>query len=191
MTAQRQEAPASLRGTITLISGCMFSGKTTELLQRLDQAASRGTLAVKHASDIRFAEDMILTHGGKSRPAVIVQRASDILRRAQRGIDIVGIDEAHFFDAELPLVVARLANAGISSVLTSLDPDSWGRPFPINWALAELSDNVVCKFATCARCRAPANRTQRLTPIINGQMIVDPSNYEPRCEICWRPPPIS
>lgn len=167
----------------------MFSGKTTELLRQLDRVDPHRALAVKHASDLRFTNGLILTHGGKSRPAVTVNRAQDILEFAGDKVELVGIDEAHFFDVELPNVVSALANAGKSVVVTSLDPDSWGRPFPINSALEEICGEVIGKSATCARCRAPATRTQRLTPIIAGRMIVDPSNYEPRCLKCWHTPP--
>jgi len=72
--------------------------------------------------------------------------------------------------------------------LTSLEPDSWGRPFLINGRLREVCTSCILKTATCSRCGAIADRTQRLTPVVGGQMIVDPSHYEPRCRKCWRPP---
>ncbi|MBI1826248.1 MAG: hypothetical protein HYR83_07655 [Planctomycetes bacterium] len=81
------------RGTITLITGSMFSGKTTELLRQLDRVDPHRALAVKHASDLRFTNGLILTHGGKSRPAVTVNRAQDILEFAGDKVELVGIDD--------------------------------------------------------------------------------------------------
>ena len=101
---------------------------------------------------------------------------------------MAAIDEAHFFDASLAAVVAGLAQRGVDVVVTSLQPDSWGRPFTVAERLLAIADEPMVTTATCARCGALADRTQRLTPIVDGQMVVKPSNYEPRCRSCWRPP---
>ncbi len=177
------------RGTITVICGCMFSGKTTELLRRLAECPRGKALAFKHAIDTRYSASAIVSHAGKASPAIVVTDASAIERHVTDGIGLAAIDEAHFFDESLADVVARLAQRGMDVVLTALQPDSWGRLFPATQRLLEIADEPIVTTATCARCGASADHTQRLTPVIDGQMVVEPSNYEPRCRNCWRPPP--
>jgi len=167
----------------------MFSGKTTELLRRVAEHPCGKALAFKHAIDTRYSASAIVSHGGKASPAIVVANADDIDRHVTDGIELIAVDEAHFFDERLAEVVARLAEQGADVVLTSLQPDSWGRPFPAAQRLLAIADEPIVTTATCARCRALADRTQRLTPIIDGQMVVEPDNYEPRCRNCWRPPP--
>ena len=86
-------------------------------------------------------------------------------------------------------VIEALARRGLGVVLTSLDPDSWGRPFHVVERLRPIAGESVSLQATCARCDAVASRTQRLTPIVHGNMADGPENYEPRCPACWTPPP--
>lgn len=173
---------------MSLILGCMFSGKTTELISRVGRFPSETVLAIKHEIDTRFGGGAIVTHGGKAISAVAVAGAREILERTGDSVRVVAIDEGHFFDAELIGVIKRLNARGVSVVVASLEPDSWGRPFPINDSLRKSSDECVVKTALCGRCGATADRTQRLTPIVGGNMVVDPSHYEPRCRACWRPP---
>ena len=86
-------------------------------------------------------------------------------------------------------VTAILAKRGLSVVITSLDPDSWGRPFDVVERLRPIAGETIPLQAACAQCAARATRTQRLTPIIGGNMADAPENYEPRCRDCWAPPP--
>ena len=130
-----------------------------------------------------------MSHGGKASPAIVVANAYNIERHIADGIEMAAIDEAHFFDERLADVVVRLVQRGVDVVLTSLQPDSWGRSFAATERLLNLADEPLVTTAVCARCGALADCTQRLTPIIDGQMVVEPSNYEPRCRKCWRPPP--
>jgi thymidine kinase len=173
---------------VTLIQGCMFSGKTTELLRRIDAQAPETVIAIKHVVDTRYSGAQIVSHAGKAHSAIAVHRSDDILAVVRPSTRIVAIDEAHFFDDDLLDTIATLADHGIDVVLTSLEPDSWGRPFPINHRLRSTGAEVVALFCFCARCGGRADRTQRLTPVVNGNMIVEPQNYEPRCEKCWKPP---
>jgi pyridoxal phosphate enzyme (YggS family) len=183
------DSPAiSARGTTTLILGCMFSGKTTELLRRLVGPSVVTALAIKHATDTRFAPRALVSHSGKAHSATVVAQADEIPRLISNGINLLAIDEAHFFDDRLIGVIEQTARLGIDVVVASLEPDSWGRTFPINRGLREIADECLLLRATCAHCGRPADRTQRLTPIVNGQMVVDPSHYEPRCTACWQPP---
>jgi thymidine kinase len=101
----------------------------------------------------------------------------------------VALDEAHFFNGGLDEIVADLKRRGIDVMLTSLDRDSWGRPFAVVEQLRRIADEQITLHAVCAKCGAQADRTQRLTPIIDGQMVGGPESYEPRCQNCWLPPP--
>ena len=180
------------RGITTLIAGCMFSGKTRELLRRLRCHRLDRGMAFKHVIDFRYRKDAVVTHDGDHIPAVPVTDGREIIEKVRDGLEIVAIDEAHFFErgaGGLVDAVESLAKRGIHVVLTGLDLDSWGRPFVVMERLAEMVDEPIVMHASCARCGGLANRTQRTTPIINGQIIGGPESFEPRCETCWSPPP--
>jgi thymidine kinase len=176
----------------------MFSGKTTELLRRLE-AAPRA-LAFKHAADRRFHDTHIISHAGKAHAAVAVTDAAEILSRLTADAPLVVVDEGHFFDESpvsscsaehrLSLYDAAeiITRGGIDVAIAALQPDSWGRPFSSVSRLLQRADEPAATYATCARCGGRADRTQRLTPILDGRMVVSPDNYEPRCQTCWRPP---
>lgn len=176
---------------MSLILGCMFSGKTTELILRVERYPAESVLAIKHSIDTRFGRDAIMSHGGQALPATPVSCAREILNLIGPKTQIVAIDEGHFFDVELVEVIEGLNRRGLNVVLTSLEPDSWGRSFRMNELLREAAAECVMKSAACAQCGGVANRTQRLTPVVNGNMVVDPSHYEPRCQRCWREPVVA
>ncbi len=185
----RVDVPRADHGTVTLITGCMFSGKTSELLRRIEQHTPARTLAVKHAIDTRYSTNEIVSHAGKAHPARSVTGAAEILVRLPRGVEFVAIDEAHHFDMGLVDVTSILAHRGLNVVLTSLDPNSWGKPFAVAECLKKIADEPITLTATCARCKKVADYTQRLTPIIDGNMVDGPENYEARCRNCWSAPP--
>ncbi len=176
------------RGIVTVIFGCMFSGKTTELLRRIRRYPAEHVLAVKHRIDTRYSANQIVSHSGLAYPALALGRAGGIPQFLTGDTRIIAIDEAHFFADELLDVTLRLANRGVHVVLTSLHPDSWGKPFPIGERLRAIADEPITLFATCARCGATADRTQRLTPITGDNMVGGPESSEPRCRNCWAPP---
>lgn len=177
------------RGSICLFTGCMFSGKTTRLLARLNEYPATAIFACKHEIDDRYSADAIVSHGGKSFAAISVCSALGITRNLSHQIKLVAIDEAHFFDDPLVEVVKLLVDRGVDVMLTGLDRDSWGRKFPLIERIYAMADESVVLQATCARCRKPADRTQRLTPIVDGCMVGGAESYEPRCRMCWHPPP--
>jgi len=178
-------------GTITLITGCMFSGKTTEMLRRLDAYAAGACATFKHVIDTRYGVDAVVSHGGLSRPAAAIRSSRELLTAICDETRIVAVDEAHFFDADLPNVVRAFADRGVHVVLTGLDRDSWGEPLEVVDALGRLADETVHKVAQCAGCGGQADRTQRLTPIIDGDMVGGAESYQPRCQACWSPPACS
>lgn len=177
------------RGSIRLFCGCMFSGKTTRLLGRLNDYPASTIFACKHEIDDRYRADAIVSHGGKSFAAISVCSALGITRNLNRQIRLVAIDEAHFFDDSLAEVVKLLVDRGVDVLLTGLDRDSWGRKFSLIARIFAMADESVVLQATCARCQKPADRTQRLTPIVDGCMVGGVESYEPRCQPCWHPPP--
>lgn len=176
-------------GVITLITGCMFSGKTTELLRRVDAVDSRRTIVFKHIIDTRYSANAVVTHGGLSYPAVVVDSASAMSDQIASDALLVGVDEAHFLDDPIIESVANLRQRGVNVVLTALNYDSWGNPFSVIRHLEKIADARIHLTATCASCGQQADRTQRTTPIVDGNMIGGAESYEPRCVGCWEAPP--
>ncbi len=174
------------RGLLTLLTGCMFSGKTTELLRRV--AAAGSVQVFKHAMDDRYRRDAVVTHTGELTDAEVVRGADEIAAKVHAGTRLVAIDEAHFFEIELCTVIDTLRSRGVDLIVTALDRGSWGQRFPVVDRLLELADECVQKFAVCAQCGGRAEWTQRLTPIIEGRLVGGPEAYEPRCARCWHAP---
>lgn len=179
-----------MTGRLILIRGCMFSGKSERLLDRLQAARGSGrrVVAFKHASDDRYAAAQIVTHDGRRAEAFAAGEASEIWKLAAEA-DWVGIDEGQFFDAGLIDVCRRLVERGCDVVVAGLDLDSWGRPFGPMPQLAEIADEVVETYGRCARCGGIANRTQRLVAVEGQKMVGGPESYECRCAACFEAPP--
>ena len=191
-SAQQNDRPPSSsrrRGKVELICGCMFGGKTEELLRRARELDADKVVLFKHARDDRYSTTEIVTHRHNRHSAVTVPAAAEILQRVPPQAEWVGIDEGHFFDPALAEVCRALARRGCTVLVTALDLDSWGRPFAPVIRLREEADAVLIKHAACARCGRPADHTQRTTPIVNGNMVGGPEAFEPRCLSCWAPPP--
>ena len=189
--SDHHNASDSALGTMTLITGCMFSGKTSELLRRLDGIKPQPYLVFKHVIDNRYDPDSVVSHGGKAIPAIRVASADELSSHVGDGVSLVAIDEGHFFDRSLVEIAKSLTRVGISVIITALDRDSWSRPFPVVDESRALADEEVRLYATCASCGARADRTQRTQPIVDGQMVGGPESYEPRCAKCWSPPVVS
>lgn len=177
------------RGVVTVLSGCMFSGKTTELLRQLTSLRSGAGVAFKHVIDDRYRYDALVSHAGKAYSAIVVSSPRRMLEHLHSTVELIAIDDAHFFDRDLGRIVERSAESGIDVIVACLDLDSWGRPFPLCRDLCSIADQSVTMYAVCARCRSVGDRTQRLTPIVDGRLVGGPESYEPRCRRCWRPPP--
>jgi thymidine kinase len=159
-------------GSIEVITGSMFCGKTDELIRRLRRAtiARQKVQVFKPVIDTRYAVEKVTSHAGSEYDALPVQTAAEILERLASETTVVGIDEAQFFDNEIISISQMLADQGVRVIVAGLDTDFRGEPFgpmPFLMAKAEVVDKL---HAICMVCGEAASRTQRL---VNGK----PANY--------------
>ena len=160
-------------GSIEVITGSMFCGKTDELIRRLRRAtiARQKVQVFKPAIDIRYTVEKVTSHAGSEFDAMPIQSAKEILSRLAADTTVVGIDEAQFFDHDIIQISQQLADRGLRVLIAGLDTDFRGEPFgpmPILMAKADLVDKL---HAICMVCGEPASRTQRL---VDGQ----PARYD-------------
>ncbi len=173
--------------TIELIIGCMFSGKTTELIRRIEALApSKRIVTLKPAIDDRYSPTHIVTHHRRTATAQTVESARAILNRVGDA-EVVAIDEIHFFDDAIVEVCQELAQRGMRVICTGLDLDMWGDVFPHVERLSRIADTTVLT-AACKACGRPANRTHRTVPLLDNNLVGGPAEFEPRCEKCFTPP---
>lgn len=177
------------KGRIEVICGCMFSGKTELLMDRVTLARAGGcrVAVFKHAADDRYASCSLVAHSGRRMEARPVSTSEGLVRLAEDA-DVIAVDEAQFFDDGLPAVCRRLRDAGRVVILAGLDRDSWDQPFGPMPALASIADDVCYRTARCRVCGEAAEHTQRTAPI-SGSMVGGPEAYEPRCGRCFVAPP--
>ena len=176
-------------GSIEVITGSMFSGKSEELIRRLTRAkiARRRIQVFKPRIDTRFSEVEVVSHGGLRLTAHAVTNSGDILGRTDPRTEVVGIDEAQFFDAGIVEVVTRLADLGKRVIIAGLDQDYLGKPFDPMPALMAEAEEVTKTRAICIRCGAPASRTQRLVESKERVVVGAAGLYEARCRRCFEP----
>lgn len=175
-------------GWIEVVTGCMFSGKTEELIRRLGRAryARQSVIVFKPEIDNRYAEDAIGSHQGKTLRSVKVRTAREILRYVGDA-RVVGVDEAQFFDEELPGVCDQLASAGRRVIVAGLDTDFQGQPFGPMPELLARAEYISKYLAICVVCGAPANRSQRVVNRSRQVLVGAQDAYEARCRRCWDP----
>jgi thymidine kinase len=172
-------------GWIEVICGSMFSGKTEELIRRVKRAqiAKLKVIIFKPKIDTRYSPNHIVTHDAQRISSVPVESVTEILEQSQNE-DVVGIDEAQFFDTELVDVCQQLANSGKRVIVAGLDQDYQGQPFePIPQLLA-IAEYITKTLAICVKCGNPANRTQRLSKNANRVVVGAQDIYEARCRKC-------
>lgn len=183
-----------MSGTVELIVGSMFSGKSEELIRRVkrEKYAQQRVAMFKPAMDNRYSVTDVVTHDGTSFPAHAVENADDLLNIADtEKLDVVGIDEAQFFGPELVLYVHQLAARWNKKVIIAgLDTDFRGEPFPTIVPLMFRADELTKLRAKCHSCGKDASCTQRLRdglPVIDGNVFVVGGHeaYEARCRDCF------
>lgn len=164
----------------------MFSGKTEELIRRLNRAriARLKVEIFSPKADTRYREDAIVSHNANSIPSTPVENASSILLLAS-DVKVIGIDEAQFFDDELPDVCNTLANKGVRVIVAGLDMDFRGRPFGPMPRMMAIADSVTKLNAVCVKCGNPAMYSYRLAPDESQVLLGEKESYEPRCRNCY------
>lgn len=175
-------------GWIEVIAGCMYSGKTEELIRRLQRCryAKQRVVTVKPAVDVRYAVGDVVSHADLRVPCVPVASAAEIMR-VVGDAEVVGVDEAQFFDADLVRIVQRLADEGRRVVVAGLDQDFRGEPFEPMPQLMAVAEYVTKVLAVCTVCGAPASRSQRLVAHEDRVLLGASAVYEARCRAHWRP----
>jgi len=173
-------------GWIEVICGSMFSGKTEELIRRLKRAkiAKQRVEIFKPSIDVRYDEENVVSHDETAIKSTPVQTASQILLLAY-DVDVVGIDEAQFFDNELAAVCNLLANDGVRVIVAGLDMDYQGKPFGPIPSLVATAEYVTKVHAICIRCGNLAQYSYRT--VNNDKLVVlgETDHYEPLCRKCY------
>src|SRR5688572_9970852 len=174
------------RGWIEVICGSMFSGKTEELIRRLKRAtiANLKVEIFKPAIDTRYDEVKIISHDENAIVSTPVDNSQKILLLAQ-GVDVIGVDEAQFFDEEITRVCDELALLGIRVIVAGLDMDYLGNPFGQMPFLMAKADFVTKLHAICMRCGNIANYSYRKIPNDDRFLLGQQNIYEPRCRKCY------
>lgn len=184
------------KGHIEVVCGCMFSGKTEELIRRIRRAlyARQKVQVFSHASDTRYGKNVVASHNGMNIEAVPVPAAGEVLKSLAAETNIVAIDEAQFFDREVAEVAQALADRGLRVIVAGLDMDFRGEPFGPMPLLITQADQVDKLSAICVVCGGAATRTQR---IVNGApakyddpviLVGAREAYEARCRRCHQVP---
>lgn len=175
------------RGRIEVICGSMFSGKTEELIRRIKRAifAKQKVEIFKPALDTRYSEADVVSHEGNSIPSTPIDSSASLLLLAQ-GNDVIGIDEAQFFDENIIDVCNQLANQGIRIIIAGLDLDFKGVPFGPMPKLLAIADEVSKVHAICVRCGALAYVSHRLVNIEKQVLLGEKDEYEPLCRECYK-----
>ena len=179
-------------GWLEVICGCMFAGKTEELIRRIDvlSYAKKNIIVFKPKIDNRYSEKEIVSHAGTKVPCIVVKESKDILKYVKPDTEVIAIDEVQFFDHDIVDVCEYLADKGLRVMVAGLDKDFRGEPFGVLPELLTRAEFVTKLTAVCAKCGAPATRTQRL---VGGQpasfedpviMVGADERYEPRCRHC-------
>jgi thymidine kinase len=176
-------------GWIEVITGSMFSGKSEELIRRLRRAqiARQKVQIFKPRVDDRFDDDQIVSHSEMRIASQTVRDSDELLRRVDDDTDVVGIDEAQFFDAKLPAACDTLANRGKRVIVAGLDQDYLGRPFEPMPQLLAIAEYITKTLAICVVCGEPANHTQRLVASSDRVLVGATGVYEARCRHCFDP----
>jgi thymidine kinase len=173
-------------GVIEVITGSMFSGKTEELIRRMRRAGfARQRIEIfKPAIDVRYSATDVVSHDENSIRSTAVENSSNILLMAN-DVDVIGIDEAQFFDKHLVDVVVQLANQGIRVIVAGLDMDFKGQPFGPMPGLMAIADFVTKVHAVCVRCGANALFSHRLSDKEQIVLLGEKDIYEPLCRPCY------
>ena len=172
-------------GWIEVITGCMFSGKTEELIRRLRRAqiAKQKVKIFKPRIDARYSENSIVSHNEQSLPSILIDDIIEVLKHSDDA-QVIGIDEAQFFNESVIHICNSLASKGKRVIVAGLDQDYTGKPFEPMPQLLAIAEYITKQHAICVVCGNPADKTQRKTTE-SERVIVGAANiYEARCRKC-------
>lgn len=180
------QGPRLRRGSIEVVCGSMFSGKTEELIRRMKRAqfAKLRVEIFKPAIDVRYSEEEVVSHDHRAIQSTPVESSSSILLLAD-DVDVVGIDEAQFFDMGIVDVCTELANRGIRVIVAGLDMDYKGVPFGPMPALLAIAEDVYKTHAICVQCGDLAYISHRLVESDKRVLLGETEKYEPLCRHCY------
>ena len=180
-----QNISGERRGWIEVICGSMFSGKTEELIRRLKRAkiANLKIEIYKPAADTRYDVNKIVSHDTNAIPATQVANSAEILTLAEHA-QVIGIDEAQFFDEGIIAVCETLVMQGKRVIVAGLDMDYLGKPFGPMPALLSVADFITKLHAICVQCGHLANVSYRTSDEEGTVVLGEKNNYEPRCRVC-------
>jgi thymidine kinase len=174
------------QGWIEVICGSMFSGKTEELIRRLKRAefAKMKVEIFKPKIDVRYSDDDVVSHDKTTIRSTAIEHSSQLLILAS-DVEVIGIDEAQFFDAEIVDVCETLANAGKRVIVAGLDMDYTGNPFGPMPALLSVANYVTKLHAVCIKCGGIASYSFRISTNTDQVVLGEKDHYEARCRNCF------
>jgi len=189
MARLEPKAPHQELGVVEVICGSMFSGKSEELIRRLRRAqiAQQVVQIFKPRIDDRFDSDHIVSHNQQRLPSARVRDSEELYAEVRADTQVVGIDEAQFFDEGLVGVCQRLADEGHRVIVAGLDKDYRGEPFEPMPALLAIAEYITKTLAICMQCGRPANFSQRLIASKERVVVGATNVYEARCRHCFDP----
>ena len=172
-------------GWIEVITGCMFSGKTEELIRRLRRAeiAKQKVKIFKPLIDTRYSDKSIVSHNEQSLPSILIKDINEVLDQSDDA-QVVAIDEAQFFSADITKVCNKLALNGKRVIVAGLDQDFRGVPFEPMPQLLAIAEYITKQLAICVECGNPADKTQRKTASSERVIVGAADIYEARCRQC-------
>ncbi len=181
-----QKSPKQRRGSIEVVCGSMFSGKTEELIRRMKRAqfAKQKVEIFKPAIDVRYSEEDVVSHDRNVIPSTPVEHSQNILLLAD-DVEVVGIDEAQFFDMGIVDVCTELASRGVRVIIAGLDMDYQGVPFGPMPSLMAIADDVYKTHAICVHCGELAYVSHRLVDNSRRVLLGETESYEPICRECF------
>ena len=177
---------AKKAGSIEVICGSMFSGKTEELIRRMKRAqfAKQKVEIYKPCIDVRYSEDEVVSHDAHSIPSTPIDSPASMLLLSS-DVEVIGIDEAQFFDDTIVDVVQTLANRGVRVIIAGLDTDFMGKPFGPMPALMAVAEDIQKVHAICVKCGSPAQHSHRLSKSDQLVVLGETDIYEPLCRHCY------
>ena len=178
------------QGWIEVICGCMFSGKTEELIRRVRTAmiAKQKVQLFNSTIDDRYGINSITSHNQNKVAATCVRNSSEILPLVEKDTQVIAIDEVNFFDKGIVEVCDKLASQGKRVIVAGLDTDYRAEPFEVTAALLAKAEFVTKNLAVCTKCGNPASFTQRTSKDTKRIVVGTTDSYQARCRRCYRKP---